>query len=243
MSIQNVYFTYPYTQKEVLRDISFEVKKGEIIAIVGENGSGKTTLVKLINRLYQPTKGQVSVNNISISRFDVEALRKKITVIFQQFAKYYTTVEENIQFADVHNNEQPTRLEKSVAYARADQFIDHLPAKQATQLGRIFENGEELSGGQWQKLALARAFYKEADIIVLDEPTSMIDPLAEDEIFANLRTVAKNKILLLITHRIYNLKMCDRILVMDKGRLVEMGSHQELMAQKGRYWTMFNKQQ
>jgi len=243
LSLKNVHFTYPNTQKEVLTDISFTLKKGEIIAIVGENGSGKTTLVKLINRLYEQTKGEILFNNISYTQFELAALRQKITVIFQQFAKYYTTVKENIFLADIHTPANAARTKSAVNYAKATDFIDRLPQQLDTQLGRSFKNGEELSGGQWQKVALSRAFYKNADIIVLDEPTSFIDPIAEADIFDNLRSVAQDKILILITHRIYNLKMCDRILVMDKGRLVEQGSHPDLMQQGGLYATMFEKQQ
>jgi len=235
LEVKGVHFTYPKTQKEVLSDVSFKVEKGEIIAIVGENGSGKTTMVKLLNRLYQQSKGDILLNGIPTHQFEVASLRKKITVIFQQFARYYTTVKENIEFADVHVPSDQRRLHQSVAYTGADDFINLLPKQLDTQLGRSFKNGEELSGGQWQKIALSRAFYKDADIIILDEPTSQIDPLAEAAIFDNLRAAASNKILILITHRIYNLKMCDRILVMDKGRLVEQGTHTELMALQGLY--------
>lgn len=242
LAVENLYFTYPKTTKQVLTNVSFSVKKGEILAIVGENGSGKTTLVKLLNRLYQQQQGNIKLNGIDTTQFEVVALRKKITVIFQQFAKYYTTVKENIAFADVHTPSSPERIQTAVAHSGAADFIDQLSLKTETQLGRSFKNGAELSGGQWQKLALSRAFYKDADLIILDEPTSFIDPIAEDEIFTNLRKVAADKILILITHRIYNLKMCDRILVMDKGKVVEMGSHEALVAKKGLYYAMFEKQ-
>lgn len=242
LTVQNIHFTYPKTTRKVIDNVSFSVKKGEILAIVGENGSGKTTLVKLLNRLYDQQQGRIQLNGIDTTEFELAPLRKKITVIFQQFAKYFTTVRENIEFADMQAVSTPKNLEQAAQFAGANGFIAELPQQFETQLGRSFLNGEELSGGQWQKIALSRAFYKEAGIIILDEPTSFIDPIAEDEIFTNLRTVAKNKILILITHRIYNLKMCDRILVMDKGKLVEIGNHEELIAQQGLYHKMFEKQ-
>ena len=243
LSLKSIYFTYPNTTKEILTDISVTLKKGEIIAIVGENGSGKTTLVKLINRLYKQNKGEILFNNIPSEKFDLVALRQKITVIFQQFAKYYTTVKENILLADINSPTDDVRTKLAIDYAKATDFIHRLPNQLDTQLGRSFKNGEELSGGQWQKMALSRAFYKNADIIILDEPTSFIDPIAESDIFDNLRVIAEDKILILITHRIYNLKMSDRILVMDKGKLVESGNHEDLIQQGGLYATMFEKQQ
>ena len=243
LKFENVHFTYPSTTKEVLKDISFSAQKGEIVAIVGENGSGKSTIVKLINRLYEADKGVVSINGTNISRFRIAELRKKLTVIFQQFSKYNATVNENIQFADVHQPLDKKRIKTSSEKAHAADFIDELPDKYNTQLGRSFRAGEELSGGQWQKLALSRAFYKNADIVVLDEPTSFIDPLAEDDIFRNLQLLASDKILILITHRIYNLRLADQIIVLDKGKIIEIGDHSSLMAENGMYKEMFESQE
>jgi len=153
------------------------------------------------------------------------------------------TVTENIQFADIHTAYNEAHIEQSATLAKANQFIEKLPQQYQTALGRNFRAGHELSGGQWQKLALARAFYKNADIVILDEPTSFIDPLAEEEIFNNLQTIAQNSILILITHRIYNLKMADHILVMENGEIIEKGNHQSLMQQMGRYQEMFMAQE
>ena len=243
LKIEDLSFTYPKTEKQVLSDVSFCAKKGEMVAIVGENGSGKTTLVKLINRLYEPTKGKITLNDININRFLLHALRKKISVIFQLFSKYNFTVSENIGIADVHEPSAISKIKESSRKALAQSFIMDLPNQFETQLGRSFRSGEELSGGQWQKIALSRAFYKKSDIIILDEPTSFIDPLAEDEIFNNLREKTKECILILITHRIYNLKLADKIIVLDKGRLIEEGTHESLMKQKGMYSKMFKSQE
>ena len=242
LELNNVNFTYPGTSKEILSDVSASFKKGDIIAIVGENGSGKTTLVKLINRLYEPTAGEITANGHNIQQLTLSSYRKKLTAIFQHFSRYNASVIENIQYADVYQKLDQDNILESAKDARALDFIQQLPLKFKTQLGRSFKHGEELSGGQWQKIALSRAFYKDADIIILDEPTSFIDPIAEDEIFANLRNVAKDKILILITHRIYNLKMADKILVMDNGVIREEGSHIDLMNHKGLYAQMFESQ-
>ena len=242
IEFENVGFTYPNTKKEVISDVSFTVEKGELLAIVGENGSGKSTAVKLLNRLYEPSSGMIKINGQDISKFRIDDLRQKMTVIFQQFSKYNATVNENIQFADVHKPIDADRVAFSSDQAHASDFINSLPQGYNTQLGRSFHTGEELSGGEWQKIALSRAFYKDADLIILDEPTSFIDPLAEDDIFQNLRAIAKDKILILITHRIYNLKQANRIIVLDNGRIVESGSHSELMAQNGLYKKMFESQ-
>lgn len=242
LSFENVSFTYPSTNKKILDDVSFEVKKGEIIAIVGENGSGKTTLVKLITRLYEKNAGKIKINGTDIANFRLSDLRRKFTVIFQMFSKYNATVVENVQWADIEKKIDPNKVVEATQRAHAQKFIETLPNKYQTSLGRSFRQGEELSGGQWQKIALSRAFYKDAEIIVLDEPTSFIDPLAEEDIFASLKKVAENKILVLITHRIYNLRMADKILVMDQGKIVEQGNHAELMAQNGLFKEMFDKQ-
>lgn len=242
LEVKNLTFIYPETNKIVLNDVSFQAKKGEIIAIVGENGSGKTTLIKLINRLYDPIKGNIFYNNINIKDLSIEELRRKITVIFQNFAAYALTVDENISLSNVFEPKDPKKIKKAAKLSQADKFIQRLPQQYDTQLGRAFKNGHELSKGQWQKIALARAFYKNGDIIVLDEPTSFIDPISEDTIFQNFKTVAKDKILILITHRVYNLKMADKILVMNDGKLVEIGNHNQLIKANGLYRQMFDTQ-
>lgn len=243
LKVNDLSFIYPGTSKVVLDKINFSADKGEIIAIVGENGSGKTTLIKLINRLYEPTSGHILLNGIDNKLFTVESIRNKITVIFQKFSSYALTVKENIWISDVHNPIMPEKIQQAAKYAQADTFIQNLPLKYDTKLGRAFKDGYELSKGQWQKIALSRAFYKNGDIIILDEPTSFIDPIAEDSIFQNFKSITKDKILILITHRIYNLRMADKILVMDKGSIVEIGTHEELVKLNGLYMQMFDKQQ
>jgi len=242
ISIENLSFIYPGTQRTVLDNINLEIHAGEIIAIVGENGSGKSTLIKLINRLYEPTIGSIKINGKQLKQFSLHSFRKKLTVIFQLFSKYNASVNENIQYSDIHHKGGKSKIVEAAQFAHSDDFISMLPQQYDTQLGRSFRQGEELSGGQWQKLALTRAFYKDADIIVLDEPTSFIDPIAEEDIFSNLRKLNKDKIMILITHRIYNLKMADRIFVMDSGKIIETGSHPELIKQDGLYKEMFDKQ-
>ncbi len=237
-----VSFTYPDTSSKVLQDVNLSFKKGEVVALVGENGSGKTTLVKLLCRLYDPTEGTIHWGKDNIKHFKLTDLRQKISVIYQDFAKYFFSVNKNVQIADLEQPNSPEKIQAATSKSGATDFIEQLPDKYEQQLGRLFRKGAELSGGQWQKMALARAFYKNAEIIILDEPSSAIDPLAEATIFEHFRTLAKDKILVLVTHRLYNLKMADKIVVLQKGRVVEVGSHDALVAQKGLYWEMFEKQ-
>jgi len=242
LQLKDIHFTYPDTEREVISNLNLDLKRGDIVAIVGENGSGKSTLVKLLSRLYQPTRGDILINHKPIEQFTLSSYRKRLTVIYQLFAKYNASVTENIQYADMSQALNQHDIQEAAKLAHSDGFIGELPSGYDTQLGRSFRQGEELSGGQWQKLALSRAFYKNADLIILDEPTSFIDPLAEEDIFASLREIAQDKILILITHRIYNLKMADQILVMDQGRIVEQGDHSQLIEEQGLYHEMFSKQ-
>lgn len=242
LSFENVSFTYPQTSKKVLGNINLSFKKGQMTAIVGENGSGKSTLVKLIQRFYDPDSGSIQINGKDIQKFKIADLRQKQTVIFQDFSSYQATVKENISYAEMNALDDDNRMTEASRLSTADQFIHFLKEKYDTQLGREFSDGEELSGGQWQKIAMSRAFYRDADIIILDEPTSFIDPLTEDEIFNNFRELAGDKILILITHRLYNLKKADTILVLQKGNVVEQGSHDELMAIDDVYRRMFESQ-
>jgi len=240
--LKEVNFTYPDTNTKVLDQVNLSFKKGEVVALVGENGSGKTTLVKLLCRLYDPSEGTIHWDNHNIKDFKLADLRQKISVIYQDFAKYFFSVTKNIQIADLQQSNSLEKIHAATSKSGATDFIEQLPNKYEQQLGRRFKKGAELSGGQWQKMALARAFYKEAEIIILDEPSSAIDPLAEATIFEHFHTLATNKILILVTHRLYNLKMADKIVVLQKGRVVEVGSHEALVAQKGLYLEMFEKQ-
>lgn len=244
IQFQNVHFTYPSSQEqvEVLSDINLNLKKGEVIALVGENGSGKTTLIKLLSRLYDVNKGTILFDNQDIRTLDISDVRQKISIIFQDFSKYYLPVSDNIQISDMHRPLDENDVKTAAKNTGADKFIKNLPKQYQNLLGLRFRKGTELSGGQWQKIALSRAFYKDADIIVLDEPTSAIDPLAEYDIFEKFREIAKDKILILITHRLYNLKLANKIIVMDEGKITEQGTHEELVKLNGKYFKMFEKQ-
>lgn len=243
VQLQNVQFQYPETERQVLKDINLEFKKGQVIALVGENGSGKTSLVKLLCRLYDPTAGHITWDGINIKHVDVSELRQRISVIYQDFAKYHFTLDRNIRIGELALALNEEKRQMSIEKSGASDMVNNLPKGFEQQLGRKFKNGTELSGGQWQKVALARAFYKNAEIIILDEPSSAIDPLAEAAIFEHFREIAKDKILILVTHRLYNLKIADQIVVLQMGKIVEQGTHAELLERQGLYTSMFKKQQ
>ncbi|OYD92174.1 ABC transporter permease [Nostoc sp. 'Peltigera membranacea cyanobiont' 213] len=237
---ENVSFTYPGSSKPALTNISLHLKPREKLAIVGENGSGKTTLIKLLTRLYTPDSGRIFLDGLDLQEWDVDVLRRRIGVIFQNFVRYQFTVGENIGVGDVEHLENKTYWQTAAEKGMAQSFIDQLPQSFQTQLGRWFKGGQELSGGQWQKIALSRAFMRsQADILVLDEPTSAIDAQAEFEIFNHFRTVTKNQMVLLISHRFSTVRMADKILVIENGEVIEQGTHEELLQLKGRYAKLF----
>lgn len=244
IAFEGVSFAYPSSRERqrVLHDIHLDLPRGQVVALVGENGSGKTTLIKLLARLYDVTEGRITFDGTDIREAALSDVRQRISVIFQDFSKYYLSVNDNIQVSDMHHERDEERIACAARQTGAADFIEALPDGYANMLGLRFMKGTELSGGQWQKIALSRAFYKEADIIVLDEPTSAIDPIAEYEIFERLREIARDKILILITHRLYNLKMADQIIVMEQGRIIERGTHKELTQARGQYFKMFEKQ-
>ena len=241
--LEGVTFHYPGADGPALRDINLHVRPGEALALVGENGSGKTTLIKLLTRLYEPQEGRLSVDGLDVREWDELALRRRVGVIFQDFARYQMLVGENVGAGDVEHFEDEARWRDAAGQGMADTFIEDLPEGYQTQLGRWFRGGRELSGGQWQKVALSRAFMRQdADILVLDEPTAAMDAEAEATVFEHVRAAAGDRITILISHRFSTVRMADRIVVLDRGEVVEQGSHESLMAEDGRYARLFSLQ-
>uniref|UniRef100_B8HPX2 ABC transporter related n=1 Tax=Cyanothece sp. (strain PCC 7425 / ATCC 29141) TaxID=395961 RepID=B8HPX2_CYAP4 len=239
---KNVSFQYLNSSRQAIKKINLCIAPGEIVALVGENGSGKTTLVKLLCRLYDVTDGSITIDGINIKHFSVTDLHRQISVIFQDFTQYQLTVEDNIWLGNIHLPSSTELITRAAQKAGADTTIQSLPQGYKTLLGKWFQGGEELSGGQWQKIALARAFIKDAQIIVLDEPTSALDAYAEAEIFQKFRELMQDRTTLLITHRLSTVKMADRIYVMHQGEIVESGSHAQLIESRGKYAYMFETQ-
>ena len=240
--VSNISFTYPQTNRQVLDAVSLACPPGKIIAIVGENGSGKSTLVKLLARLYAVQNGAIQINGRAIGDIAVDDFRRESVFLFQDFEKYFFTITENITLGDDHANASAQAVEHAAKLSGAHPFIVKLAKGYQTRMGRLFEGSEQISGGQWQKLALARLFYKERQLMVLDEPTSALDPTAEFELFNNLKDGLKNQMVILITHRLYNLKIADHIYVMENGRVAEEGTFDELVNSNGLFKTMYNAQ-
>lgn len=243
IEFKNVSFTYRNSKKTALKNINFIIKPAESIAFVGENGSGKTTLIKLLCRLYDVSGGEILINGINVKDYSLQDLSDNIGVIFQDFIKYEALVEENISYGNITVAKSKEKVMEAAKNSGAWDFIKELEKKLKTPLGKRFkEEGIELSGGQWQKIALARAFFKDAPILILDEPTAAVDAKAEYELFKKFKELSKNKTTILISHRFSTVRMADRIIVIDKGQIVEQGSHQELLAKNGVYATLFRLQ-
>ena len=239
---ENVNFQYQDTTRHALKNLNLALNPGETIALVGENGSGKTTLIKLLCRLYDPTSGSITIDGIDLRQFDPVKLRCQISVMFQDYVKYYFTARENIRLGNIDLTPTTASIETAAQKAGADWVIQSLPFGYDTVLGKWFDRGEELSIGQWQKIALARSFLRDSQVIILDEPTSAIDPQAESEIFLKFRQLIGDRTAILISHRLSTVKMADCIYVMERGAIVESGTHKQLIQLNGLYAKMFETQ-
>ncbi|MCE3284447.1 MAG: ABC-type multidrug transport system, ATPase and permease component [Steroidobacteraceae bacterium] len=243
LRFEHVTFTYPGSSEPAVSDVSFHLRPGESLALVGENGSGKTTLIKLLTRLYVPNGGRILLDGLDLAEWQPAALRRRIGVIFQDFARYQLKVGENIGAGDVRHFEDESRWRTAAELGMSAPFIEELPAGYGTQLGKWFKEGRELSGGQWQKIALSRAFMRaEADILVLDEPTAAMDARAEAQVFEQFQALARERMVILISHRFSTVRMADQILVIADGSVLERGSHEQLMALGGHYAGLFSLQ-
>ena len=239
IEFRNVSFTYPGRKQAALKNMSFIIRTGETIALVGRNGVGKTTLVKLLTRLYDPDEGMILINGHDVKEYDIEELRKLIGVVFQDYARYQMTAQENIGIGSIDDINNRQMIVNAAQKSGVDVAIDRLSNGYDTPLGRLFEKGVELSGGEWQKIALARAFMRDAQILILDEPTSALDAQAEYDVFKRFSSLANGKTTIFISHRFSTVRLADRIFVIEDGEIIEAGTHQDLMSLDGRYAELF----
>jgi ATP-binding cassette subfamily B protein len=239
---KDVGFKYHHSERWANRHLSFTLHAGEKLALVGENGAGKTTLVKLLARLYDPTEGRIMLDGHDLKEYDLSELRKEVGIIFQDYIRYQMTVSQNIAVGNIDEKENSNLIEHAARQSLADKLVQRLPGKYAQALGKRFNQGVELSGGEWQKIALARAYMKEAQLLILDEPTAALDARAEYEVFERFTELTRGKTAVLISHRFSTVRMADRILVLEKGQLLESGDHNSLLKNNGRYAELFNLQ-
>lgn len=244
IEVQNITFHYPFTDKTVLQNISMNFPKGELTAIVGENGAGKSTLLKLLCHFYELKKGVINIDGIDMKKVSPLKWRQKISLTAQGYNTYQFSVEENVQLADTHNTIDKKKIRNLASLLELDSVIESFPYKYEQLLGRMFYGGVGLSIGQWKKISLMRAFYRESEVYIMDEPTAGLDPIIEQKVFDALRILAKekNKVVILVTHHLYNLQLADNIYLLEKGRLMEQGNHQELWDMNGKYKQMVDKQ-
>jgi ATP-binding cassette subfamily B protein len=228
--------------RQVLRGVGFELHRGEILALVGENGAGKTTIVKLMTRLYDPGEGRILLDGRPLAAYDLEALRARIGVIFQDFVRFDLTAAENVAVGRIAERADAARIAEAAGRSLADAVIARLPRGYDQPLGKRFEDGVDLSGGEWQKIAIARAYMREADILILDEPTAALDARSEYAVFQRFRDLTRGRSAVLISHRFSTVRMADRILVLEHGRVIESGTHAELQALGRRYAELFELQ-
>ena len=241
-NFENVSFKYLNTEKYAVRNLSFHLKAGEKLALVGENGAGKTTIVKLLARLYEPTEGVITLDGIPLSQYDSNQLREMVSIIFQDFIRFQLIASENIAIGKIDNTKDQPRIENAAQKSLADTVIENLPDKYDQMLGKRFGNGVDLSGGQWQKVALARAYMRDAQLLILDEPTAALDARAEHDVFVRFAELTKGKTAVLISHRFSTVRMADRILFLENGQKLELGTHEELMNYGGKYAELFKLQ-
>jgi ATP-binding cassette, subfamily B, bacterial len=239
---RNVSFTYPGTDRRILSNFNFTLSPGERIALIGENGQGKTTVVKLITRLYDPTEGEILLDGVDLREYDLASLHAEIGVIFQDFMRYEMTARENIAVGRIEKPHTQDEIEFAAHRSLASDVVSKLHSGYDQMLGRRFEGGVDLSGGEWQKLALARAYLRDAQLLILDEPTAALDAKSELEVFERFAELTQGKMALLISHRFSTVRMADRIVVLEGGRIVEQGTHTQLIALTGRYAEMFEMQ-
>ncbi|WP_158661767.1 ABC transporter ATP-binding protein [Enterococcus timonensis] len=242
ITFENVTFSYPGTEREVLKNISFSIKDGEKIAVVGENGSGKSTLIKLFLRFYNLKSGAIFLNGTEISQYDLQEYRENISAVFQDFAHFSLTVFENVALAQIDDFQNTVKVQEAVNKAGFDLVMEQNKISFQDLLGKEFANGLELSGGQWQKLAIARAYFSKANILILDEPTAALDPRSESEIYQSFLDLANFKTVLFVTHRLAAVKKADRIIVLKNGEIIGFDSHQKLMEENAYYREFYNLQ-
>ena len=242
IDLAGVSFEYPGTERPVLRNLNIGLRAGERVAIVGENGAGKTTLVKLLTRLYDPTAGSIELDGVDYRDYDIAGLRKLFGVAFQDHVEFHLTARENVGFGDIERLDDTDAIMEAVRSAAAQEMVERLPSGLATMLGRTLGEGTDLSGGQWQKLALARAFFRDGAVLILDEPTAALDARAEHELFEQILAESRGRTTIIISHRFSTVRSADRILVLHEGEIVEDGDHAGLMKRNGRYAEMFRLQ-
>jgi ATP-binding cassette subfamily B protein len=239
---ENVGFRYPGAERWAVRHLSFTLHAGQVVALVGENGAGKTTLVKLLTRLYDPDEGRILLDGHDLREYDLGALRGNMGVIFQDFVRYNLRAADNIAVGRIEARDDRARIERAASRSQADEVIAKLPASYEQMIGKRFRNGVELSGGEWQKIAIARAYMREADVLILDEPTAALDARSEYEVFRRFKELSAGKTAILISHRFSSVRMADRILVLADGKVEADGTHEELVSRPGRYSELFELQ-
>jgi ATP-binding cassette subfamily B protein len=239
---ENVSFKYPNAEKYAIKNLSFHLRPNEKLALVGENGAGKTTLVKLLARLYEPTTGRILLDGKALNQYSLADLRNNIGIIFQDYIRFQMKAAENIAIGNIPKIEEMPSIKTAAQKSLADTVVNDLPDEYEQMLGKRFAKGVELSGGQWQKVALARAYMRDAQLLILDEPTSALDARAEHEVFQRFAELIEGKAAVLISHRFSTVRMADRILFLEYGQLLELGSHEELLAENGKYAELFKLQ-